>query len=138
MISYIKSFVLGLIVEKLSNESFLAVIGNFVKDLVDGNQEDVNVLAVIDTIVEDLVNGNQEDAIKWFQWNNGIVVTSIAVTFGDKKLDQEDTIYAGNSNAADDLRRSNFSNLPLPFSGIIFFGINSLSAMDGRDRPLFN
>ncbi len=51
------------------------------------------------------------------------MVTSIAVTFGDKEFDQEDAIIMGNNNGADDLTRSNFSNLPLPFSGITFFGI---------------
>jgi hypothetical protein len=39
MISYVRSFILGLIVEKLSNESFLAVVGYIVKALVDGNQD---------------------------------------------------------------------------------------------------
>jgi hypothetical protein len=58
LILYIGSFVLGLIIEKLSNESFLAVVGNVVKDLVHGNQEDVNVLTVIGTIVEDLADGD--------------------------------------------------------------------------------
>jgi hypothetical protein len=46
----------------------------------------LNVLAVIRTVVEDLVYGNQEDANKWFQCNNGNVMTSMAVTFGDKKF----------------------------------------------------
>jgi hypothetical protein len=81
---YIGSFVFGLIAEKLSNESFLAVVRIIVKDLVDDNQEDLNVLAVIGTVIGDLVNGDQEDANKWFECNNGDVMTSIAVTFGDK------------------------------------------------------
>ncbi len=50
-------------------------------------------------------------------------MTSIAVTFGDKKFDQEDTIETGNNNNPDDLFSSNFSNLPLPFSGINFLSI---------------
>jgi hypothetical protein len=45
------------------------------------------------------------------------------VTFVDKKFDQEDAIKTGNNYDADDLRCSDFSNLPLPFSGITFFGI---------------
>jgi hypothetical protein len=72
--------------------SFLAVVGNIVKDLVDGNQEDFNILAVVGTVVEDLVDGNQEDADKWFECNYSDVMTSIAVTFGGEKFDQEDTI----------------------------------------------
>ncbi len=75
LISYVGSFVLGLIVEKLSNESFLAVVGNVVEDLVYGNLEDVNVLVVVGTIVEDLVDGDQEDPNEWFECNNGNVVT---------------------------------------------------------------
>jgi hypothetical protein len=51
------------------------------------------------------------------------VVTSIAITFGDKKFDQEDAIKMGNKDNADDLTCSNFSNLPLPFSSVTFFGI---------------
>ncbi len=114
---------MGLIIEKLSNESFLAVISKVVEDLVDGNQEDVNALAVLGTVIEDLVDGNQEDANKWFECNNGNVVTSIAMTFGNKEFDQEDAIETGDNDNADDLKCSNFSNLPLPFSGITFFGI---------------
>ncbi len=125
-ILYIGSFVLGSIVEKLSNESFLAVVGNVVKDLVDGNQEDLNVLAVIGTVVEYLVNGNQDDVDKWFKCNNGDVMTSFTKTFDDKKFDQEDTIKTGDNNNADDLTCSFFSNLPLPFSGVTFFGIEGL------------
>jgi hypothetical protein len=60
MIPYVRSFVLSLIVEKLSNESFLAAVNNVTRDLVDGDQEDLNVLAVVSTIVEDLVDGNQK------------------------------------------------------------------------------
>jgi hypothetical protein len=123
MISFIGSFVLGLIVELLSNERFLAAVGNVVKDLVDGNQEDLNVLAVISTVIDDLVDGNQEDANEWFKCNDGNVMTSLAVTFGDKKFYQEYTIKMGNNNNPDDLFCSNFSNLPLPFSGVTFFGI---------------
>jgi hypothetical protein len=99
VISYTGSFVLALIVEKLSNESFLAVAGNVAKDLVDGNQEDLNVLAVIGTFVE----GDQEDANKWFECNNGNVMTSIAMTFGDEKFNQEDAIEMSDNNNADDL-----------------------------------
>jgi hypothetical protein len=76
MISYVGSFVLGLIIEKLSNESFLAVVGNVVEDLVDDDQEDVNVVAAVGTIVEDLVDGDQEDANKWFKCDDGNVVKS--------------------------------------------------------------
>jgi hypothetical protein len=130
MIWYAQSFILGSIVENLSNESFLAVVGNVVKDLDNGNQEAVNILAVIGIIVEDLVNGDQEDTNKWFECNNGDVVTSITMTFGDKKFDQEDAIETGNNDNADDLTCSNFSNLPLPFSGVTFFGIKGF--------PLFN
>jgi hypothetical protein len=60
---------------------------------------------------------------KWFECNDGNVITSIAVTFGDKKFDQEKAIKTGNNDNADELTCSNFSNLPFPFSGIIFFGI---------------
>ncbi len=123
MISYIGSFVLGSIVEKLSNEIFLAVVRNIVQDLVGGDQEDLNILAVVGTVVEDLVDGNQEDTNKWFKCNGNDVMTSIAVTFGDDKFNQEDAIKMGNNNNADDLTRSNFSNLPLPFSSITFLGI---------------
>ncbi len=84
MISYVESFVLGLIIEKLSNESFLAVVCNVVKDLVNGNQEDLNVLAVVGIVIEDLVNGDQEDVNKWFKCNNDNMMKSITVTFGDK------------------------------------------------------
>jgi hypothetical protein len=122
LISYVGSFVLGSIVEKLSNENFLAVVDNVIKDLVDGDQEDVNVLAVVGTIVEDLVDGNQEDANKWFECNNGNVVTSIAVTLGDEEFNQEDAIKTDNNDDGDGLMCSGFSNLPLPFSGVIFFG----------------
>ncbi len=123
MISYVGSFVLGLIVEKLSNESFLAVVSNIVKDLVDGDWQDMKVLAVVGIVVEDLVNGDWEDANEWFECNGGDVVTSTAVTFGDKKFNQEDAIKTGNNNNADDLTRSDFSNLNLPFSSITFFGV---------------
>ncbi len=123
MISCIGSFVLGSIVEKLSNQSFLAVVGNVVKDLVNGDQEDLNVLAVVGTVIKDLVNGNQEDTNTWFKCNNGNVMTSIAVTFGDTKFSQEDAIKMGNNNIPDDLFCSDFSNLPLPFSSITFFSI---------------
>jgi hypothetical protein len=129
LILYTGSFVSGLIVEMLSHESFLVVVSNVVKDLVDGNQEGMNVLAVIGTVVEDLVNGGQEDANEWFECNNGNVVTSIAVTFGDKKFNQEDAIELGNSNNADDLTCSNFSHLLLPFSSIFFFGIKGFLFM---------
>jgi hypothetical protein len=95
LISYVRIFALGLIVEKLSDESFLAVVCKAVKDLVDGNQEDLNVLAVVGTVIEDLVNGDQEDVNKWFKCNNNNVMKSIAVTFGDKKFIQEDAIKAG-------------------------------------------
>ncbi len=122
-ISNVRSFILGSIIEKLSNESFLAVVGNVVKDLINGDQEDLNVLAVVGSIVEDLVNGNQDDANKWFKCNDGNVMTSIPVTFGDEKFDQEDAIKKGDNDVPDDLFCSNFSNLPLPFSGITFFGI---------------
>ncbi len=125
MISYVGRFVLGLIIEELSNEIFLAVVGNIVEYLVNGNRQNLNVLAAIGTIVEDLVDGNQEDANKWFECNEGNVMTSIAVTFNDEKFDQEDAIETGNNNNPDDLFCSNFSNLPLPFSGITFFGIES-------------
>jgi hypothetical protein len=50
-------------------------------------------------------------------------MTSITVTFGDKKFDQEDATETGDNDDPDDLFCSNFSNLPLPFSGITFFGI---------------
>jgi hypothetical protein len=89
----------------------------------------VNVLAVVGTAIEDLVDGNQEDVNKWFECNNGDVVTSIAVTFGDKKLYQEDAIKTGDNNNADDLTCSNFSYLPLPFSSITFFGINRTTSV---------
>ncbi len=108
MISYVGSFVLGLIVEKMSNESFLAVVGKVVEDLDDGKQEDLNLLAVIGIIDEDLLDGNQEDPNKWFECNGGDVMTSIAVTFGDEKFDQEDAIKTGENNDADDLMHSNF------------------------------
>ncbi len=123
-ILYVGSFVLGSIVEKLSYESFLAVVGKVIEDLVNGNQEDVNILAVVGTVVEDLVGGDQEDANKWFGCNDGNVMTSITVTFGDEKFDREDTIKTGDNKKADDLMCSNFSNLPLPFSCITFFGID--------------
>ncbi len=83
----------------------------------------MNVLAVVSTVVEDLVDGNQEDTNKWFECNNGNVMTSITVTFGDKKFDQEDAIKTGNNDNPDDLFCSNFSNLPYPFSSVTFFGI---------------
>jgi hypothetical protein len=95
--------------------------------LVDGNQEDLIVLAVVGRIVEDLVDGDKEDANKWFECNNSNVMTSIAVTFGDEKFDQEEAIKTGNNNDPDDLFCSNFSDLPLPFSGGIFFGIEGFS-----------
>jgi hypothetical protein len=44
--------------------------------------------------------------------NNGNLMTSIAVTFGNKKFDQEDTIEMGNNDNPDDLAHSNISNLP--------------------------
>ncbi len=87
MISYVRIFVLGSIVEKLSNESFLAVVCNVVKDLVDGNQDDLNVFAVVGTVIEDLVNGDQEDVNKWFKCNDDNVMKSITVTFNDKIFD---------------------------------------------------
>jgi hypothetical protein len=108
MISYVGSFVLCLIAEMLSNESFLAVVGNIVKDWVDGYQEDLNVLSVVGTIVDDLVNGDQEDTNKLFECNDNNVTTSIAVTFGDKNLDQEDAIKTGKIFNPDDLFCSNF------------------------------
>jgi hypothetical protein len=114
---------LGLIVEKLSKKCFLAALSNIVEDLVDGDQEDVNTHAVIGTVVDDLVNGNQEDASKLSKCNNGNVVTSITVTFDDKKLDQEEAIKMGKNNDAEDLMRSDSSNLPLAFSGVTFFSI---------------
>jgi hypothetical protein len=123
MISYAGSFVLGSVIEKLSNESFLAVVCNVVKDLVDGDQEDLNVLVVVGTVIEDLVNGYQEDVNKWFKCNNGNVMTSIAMTFGDKKFIQEDAIKMGKNDDPDDFFCSNFSNLTLPFSGNSFVGI---------------
>ncbi len=123
MISYIRRFVLGSIIEKLSIESFLAVVGNVVEDLVNGNQEDLNVLAVVGTVVEDLVDGHQEDTNKWFECNNGNVMTSITVAFGDKKFDQEDAIKNGDNDNPDDLFCSNFSNLSYSFSSVTFFGI---------------
>jgi hypothetical protein len=123
LILYVGSFVLGLIVEKLFNESFLAVVGNVVEDLVDCIQEDLNILANLGNIVEDLVDGGQEDANELFQCNNGNVMTSIAVTFGDEKFDQEDTIKMGNNNDPDDLVCFDFSSLPLTFFGITFYGI---------------
>ncbi len=129
------SFVLGLIVEKLSNESFFAVVGNVVDNLVDGNQEDLNVLAVISTVDEDLVDGNQEDVNKCFEYNDGDVMTSIAVTFGDKKFNQESTIKTGDNNNADDLVCSNFSNLPLPFSGVT---LSSIKGFPFFVLPLFS
>ncbi len=52
LILYIGRFVLGLIIEELSNESFLAVVGNIFEYLVNGNQEDLNVLAAIGTNFE--------------------------------------------------------------------------------------
>ncbi len=112
LISYIRSSILDLIIEKLFDESFLAVAGNLVKDLVDGNQEDMNILAVL---VEDLVDDKQDDANKWFKCNDGDLMTSIAMTFGVEKFNQEDAIKMGNNNNADDLTHSDFSNLPLPF-----------------------
>ncbi len=114
---------MGSIIEKLSIESFIAVVGNAVKDLVDGDQEDLNILAVFSTVIEDLVDANQEDANEWFECNKGNVMTSIAVTFGDEKFDQEDPIEIGDNNNPGDLFCSNFSNLPLPFSGITFFSV---------------
>ncbi len=51
-------------------------------------------------------------------------MTSIALTFGDKKFNQEDTIETGVNDNADDLMRSKFCNLPLPFSDVTFFGID--------------
>ncbi len=124
-ISYIGRFVLGLIVEELSNEIFLAVVGNFVKYLVNGNQEDLNILAAVGTVVEDLVDGNQEDANKWFECKEGDVMTSVAMTFGGEKFNQEDTIETGDNDNPGDLFCSNFSNLLLPFSGVTFFGIGT-------------
>jgi hypothetical protein len=89
-------------VEKLSNESFLAVVGNVIKDLVNDDQEDLNVLAVLGTIIEDLVNDTQEDMKKWFECSDGNVMISIAVTFRDEIFDQEDAIIMGNNDNADD------------------------------------
>jgi hypothetical protein len=98
LISHIGSFVLDLIIEKLFNESFLAVVGSIVEDLVNDDQEDLNVLAVIGTVIEDLVDDNQEDTNKWFECNEGNVITSIALTFGDKKFNQEDAIETGDKD----------------------------------------
>jgi hypothetical protein len=70
-----------------------------------------------------LFNGDQEDANKWFECNNNNVMTSIAVTFGDKKFDHKDAIEMDDNNNTDDLMHSNFSNLPLPFSSITFLSI---------------
>ncbi len=88
MILYLSSFVLVLIIQKLSNECFLAVIVNLVKDLVDDDQEDLNVLSVVGTVFEDLFDGNQEDTNKWFKCNDANVMTSITVTSSDEKFDQ--------------------------------------------------
>ncbi len=123
LISYVRSFVLGLIIEKLSNKSFLAVASNVIKDLVNGNQEDMNVLAVVGTVIEDLVDGNQEDTNKWFECKDSNVMTSISVTFGDEKFNQEDAIKTGDNDNPDDLFCTDFSNLSLTISGITFFGI---------------
>ncbi len=95
--------------------------------MVNGDQEDMNVFAVVGTVVEDLVDINQEDANKWFKCNNGNVVTSIAMTFGNEEFNQEDAIEKGNNNNADALTHPDFSNLPLPFYGITFFGIKGFS-----------
>jgi hypothetical protein len=116
--------------EKLSNEIFIAVVGNVVKDFIDGDQDDLTVLAVVHTVVEDLVNGNQEYLNKWFECNDSTVMTSIAMTFGEEKFDRENAMKTGNNGNPDDLFCSNFSNSPLPFSSVTFCSIEGCPFFD--------